>query len=410
MTDKLLSRFLDYVKIHTTSNPTSTTNPSSAYQLDLAKILEKECIDMGLSNVSFDENGYVMATLPSNTDTPISPIGFIAHMDTSPDFSGKNVNPQVINNYDGEDIILNQNQSIVLSPNDFPYLKEVKGKTLITTDGTTLLGADNKAGIAEIMTAMEYLIANPQIKHGDIRICFTPDEEIGKGADLFDVEKFNAKFAYTIDGGKIGELEAESFNAAGAIVTIYGRNVHPGYAKDKMKNSILISNEFISMLPTKEVPAHTEGYEGFYHLHDIKGDIETTQLNYIIRDFDKTSFENRKAFIKECVDKINEKFGENTAVIKINDQYYNMYEILKDKKHIVDLAKRAMEAVGVTPLLTQIRGGTDGSRLSFMGLPCPNIFTGGHNYHGRFEFAVLEHMHKAVETIVKIVELHGEGK
>lgn len=408
MTTNLLTRFLNYTKIHTTSDENSTSSPSSKIQLDLARELKKECISIGLSDVSLDSNGYVMATLPSNTDSTVSTIGFIAHMDTSPDFSGKNVNPQIINNYDGNPIVLNAELDITLSPNDFPYLKELVGETLITTDGTTLLGADDKAGIAEIMTAMAYLLANPHIKHGEIRICFTPDEEIGKGADLFDVEKFKALFAYTVDGGEIGHLEAENFNAAGATITINGRNVHPGYAKDKMINSMLIANQFISLLPKDAVPEQTEGYEGFYHLHDMSGTVETTKLHYIIRDFDTTSFAERKAAMIKYVDRINSEFGENTATIQMTDQYYNMSQILKEHPHITDLAKRAMESVGITPVMSPIRGGTDGSRLSFMGLPCPNLFTGGHNYHGRFEFAVLSHMQKSVETIVKIAQLHAQ--
>jgi len=409
MTTHLLTRFLGYTKIHTTSDEGSTTHPSSTGQLDLARELEKECISIGLRDVSLDSNGYLMATLPSNMDTPISTIGFVAHLDTSPDFSGENVNPQIVKNYDGQDIVLNPELNIILSPKDFPYLKELVGETLITTDGTTLLGADDKAGIAEIMTAMAYLIANPTIKHGPIRICFTPDEEIGQGADLFDVEKFGALFAYTVDGGTIGHLEAENFNAAGAVVTIKGRNVHPGDAKNKMINSILIANEFIRLLPHNEVPEHTEGYEGFYHLNDINGDVEETNLNYIIRDFDTISFKNRKALMSECVDTINTKFGENTASITMKDQYYNMDKILKEYTHITDLAKEAMTSIGIIPVVAPIRGGTDGSRLSFMGLPCPNLFTGGHNYHGRFEFAVLSHMEKSVETIVKIIALHAQS-
>lgn len=409
MTTNLLTRFLGYTKIHTTSDEKATTQPSTLGQLDLARELEKECKQIGLADVSLDSNGYVMATLPSNTDAPISTIGFVAHVDTSPDFSGENVKPQIVEDYDGKDILLNADLNIILSPSDFPYLKELVGETLITTDGTTLLGADDKAGIAEIMTAMEYLIANPDIKHGDIRICFTPDEEIGQGADFFDVEGFAAKFSYTVDGGMIGHLEAENFNAAGALVTINGRNVHPGDAKNKMINSILIANEFIALLPSKEVPSQTEGYEGFYHLNDIHGDVEKTQLSYIIRDFDANSFENRKHFIGECVGRINTKYGTDTATIKLTDQYYNMDKILKENTHITDLAKEAMTAIGITPVVAPIRGGTDGSRLSFMGLPCPNLFTGGHNYHGRFEFAVVSHMEKAVETIVKIIELHGKS-
>lgn len=409
MTTNLLTRFLAYTKIHTTSDENTTTVPSTPGQLDLARELEKECREIGLADVSLDSNGYVMATLPSNTKAPISTIGFIAHLDTSPDFSGKNVNPQIIKDYGGKDIILNADLDITLSPKDFPYLKELVGETLITTDGTTLLGADDKAGIAEIMTAMEYLLANPDIKHGDIRICFTPDEEIGQGADLFDVEKFGAEFAYTVDGGMIGHMEAENFNAAGAVVTIKGRNVHPGDAKNKMINSILIANEFIALLPSHETPGQTEGYEGFYHLNDIGGDVEKTELNYIIRDFDETSFENRKIFMKNSVATINKKYGENTASVDLKDQYFNMDKVLKQNTHITDLAKSAMLAIGLTPVAAPIRGGTDGARLSFMGLPCPNIFTGGHNYHGRFEFAVVAHMEKAVETIVKIVELHGKS-
>ncbi len=409
MTASLLTRFLGYTKIHTTSNEDSTSQPSSLGQLDLARELEKECTAMGLADISLDSNGYLMATLPSNTNVPISTIGFVAHMDTSPDFSGENVNPQIVEIYDGKDIVLNTDLRIILSPSDFPYLKDLVGETLITTDGTTLLGADDKAGIAEIMTAIEHLMANPDIKHGDIRICFTPDEEIGQGADFFDVEKFGAKFAYTVDGGMIGHLEAENFNAASAVITINGRNVHPGDAKNKMINSILIANEFIALLPCEEVPSQTEGYQGFYHLNDSHGDVEKTQLSYIIRDFDASSFENRKDFMKECVRTINTKYGENTATIEVTDQYYNMDKVLKENTHITDLAKEAMTAIGITPVVAPIRGGTDGSRLSFMGLPCPNLFTGGHNYHGRFEFAVLSHMGKAVETIVKITELHAKS-
>lgn len=409
MTQKLLTRFLSYVKIHTTADDNSRTQPSSPGQLELARELEKECQRIGLTDICLDSNGYLMATLERNTPGPISTIGFVAHLDTSPDFSGKDVKPQIVKNYDGKDILLNSDLDIRLSPNDFPYLKELVSETLITTDGTTLLGADDKAGIAEIMTAMEYLIANPSIKHGDIRICFTPDEEIGQGADFFDVKKFGAEFAYTVDGGMIGHLEAENFNAASAVITINGRNVHPGDAKNKMINSILIANEFIALLPNNEVPSQTEGYEGFYHLNDIHGDVDKTELNYIIRDFHGTSFEKRKHFIKECVHTINTKYGENTAKIEVTDQYYNMDQVLKENTHITALAKEAMKAIGITPVLAPIRGGTDGSRLSFMGLPCPNLFTGGHNYHGRFEFAVLSHMEKAVQTIIKIIELHGQS-
>ena len=408
MTTDLLTRFLTYVKIHTTSDENTTSHPSTTAQLDLAQVLKDECIALGLSDVSLDPNGYVMATLPSNVDTAVLIIGFVAHMDTSPDFPGENVNPQILKQYNGKDIALSKDPEITLSPKAFPYLNELVGETLITTDGTTLLGADDKAGIAEIMTAMAYLLTNPHIKHGEIRICFTPDEEIGKGADLFDVKKFGADFAYTMDGGKIGELEFENFNAAGATITLNGQNAHPGDAKGKMINSILVANEFISLLPAQEVPEQTEGYEGFYHLNNITGTVETTQLSYIIRDFDKANFEKRKADMLGYTDQINAKFGTNTATAEITDQYYNMVEVLKDETHIISLAKRAMTAIGVTPITFPIRGGTDGARLSFMGLPCPNLFTGSHNLHGRFEFAVVSQMEKAVELIIKIAELHTE--
>lgn len=405
--EKLVERFLKYVKIDTKSNPDSATCPSSENQFDLARELVKELEGLGLEDVSLDDNGYVMATLPSNTDKDIPTIGFIAHMDTSPDFSGKNVKPQIIKNYDGKDIVLNKDKNIVLSPKDFPELKNYISQDIITTDGTTLLGADNKAGIAEIITALDYLINNPSIKHGKIRVGFTPDEEIGRGADRFDTEEFGADFAYTIDGGPIGELEYENFNAAYAKVTINGRNVHPGSAKNKMINSILIAMEFNSMLPVNETPAHTEGYEGFYHLNDIEGNVEKTVLKYIIRDHDKDKFEKKKERIKRAVKYINDSMGYEIIELEMKDQYYNMKEKIEPVFHIVETAERAMKEVGVIPNIKPIRGGTDGARLSFMGLPCPNIFTGGHNFHGKYEYIPIDSMKKAVEVIVKIVELYS---
>lgn len=405
---KVVEKFLRYVKFETRSDENTGKTPSTEGQMVLAKELGKELKLMGMKEVFVDENGYVMATLPSNLNKSVPTIGFIAHMDTSPDMSGKDVNPQVVEDYKGGDIILNKDLNIVLSPKDFPDIKNYIGKTLITTDGTTLLGADDKAGLAEIMTAMEYLIDHPEIKHGDIKVGFTPDEEIGEGADHFDVEKFAADFAYTIDGGKIGELEYENFNAAGAKVTINGRNIHPGYAYEKMINSISIASEFMAMLPSNEVPEKTKGYEGFYLLTNIKGEIEKTLLNYIIRDFDKDNFEKRKDNIKNICKTINEKYGMDIIEIEVKDQYYNMKEKIEPVKHVVDIAFKAMEQVGVTPIVTPIRGGTDGARLSYMGLPTPNIFAGGENFHGKYEFICKESMEKAVEVIIKIVELYSE--
>lgn len=405
---KVVEKFLRYVKFETRSDENTGKTPSTEGQMVLAKELGKELKLMGMKEVFVDENGYVMATLPSNLNKSVPTIGFIAHMDTSPDMSGKDVNPQVVEDYKGGDIILNKDLNIVLSPKDFPDIKSYIGKTLITTDGTTLLGADDKAGLAEIMTAMEYLIDHPEIKHGDIKVGFTPDEEIGEGADHFDVEKFAADFAYTIDGGKIGELEYENFNAAGAKVTINGRNIHPGYAYEKMINSISIASEFMAMLPSNEVPEKTKGYEGFYLLTNIKGEVEKTLLNYIIRDFDKDNFEKRKDNIKNICKTINEKYGMDIIEIEVKDQYYNMKEKIEPVKHVVDIAFKAMEQVGVTPIVTPIRGGTDGARLSYMGLPTPNIFAGGENFHGKYEFICKESMEKAVEVIIKIVELYSE--
>ncbi|WP_408641315.1 peptidase T [Serpentinicella alkaliphila] len=406
MMNNVVERFIRYVKFDTKSDPESQSCPSTNNQLNLGKELVNELKRLGLSDVSMDTNGYVMATLPSNIEKACPTIGFIAHMDTSPDISGENVKPQFIESYNGGDIELNKEKNIILSPSDFPDLKNYIGDTLITTDGTTLLGADNKAGIAEIITAMEYLIMKPEIKHGTVKIAFTPDEEIGRGADLFDVKKFNADFAYTIDGGPIGELEYENFNAAGAKIIIKGRNVHPGSSKNKMKNSISIAMELANMLPQNEKPEHTENYEGFFHLNDFNGNVEETTLKYIIRDHNKYLFEKKKSIITEAVSFLNKKYGEGTIHLVLKDQYYNMKEKIEPVFEIVELAKKAMEEVGVEPMITPVRGGTDGARLSYMGLPCPNIFTGGHNFHGKFEFIPISSMSKAVEVILKIIELN----
>ena len=404
-----VKRFLRYVKYETTSDENSSKCPSTEGQMAFAKVLSDELKSIGLEDVSVDENGYVMGTILSNVDKEVPVVGFIAHMDTSPDMSGKNVNPQIIENYDGNDIVLNRDLNVVLSPNDFPELKQYVGKSLITTDGTTLLGADDKAGVAAIITACEYLISHPEIKHGTIKICFTPDEEIGRGADKFDVEKFGADFAYTIDGESIGQLEYENFNAASAKITIHGRNVHPGMAKGKMKNSVLIGVELASMLPLEETPENTEGYEGFYHLTNFDGNVEETHMQYIIRDFDKENFENRKNYLINLISNLNEKYGENTVEIDLKDQYYNMREIIEKDMRIIDIAVKAMELADVKPNVSPIRGGTDGARLSYMGLPTPNIFTGGHNFHGRYEYIPTFAIEKAVEVILNIVKLVAEG-
>lgn len=403
---KVVERFLKYVKYDTKADEESNTTPSTPNQMVLAKDIAKELQEIGLSDVAVDENGYVMATLPANIDKDIPVIGFIAHMDTSPDMSATSVKPQIVENYDGGDIVLNKENNIVLSTKDFPEIKEYIGKDIITTDGTTLLGADDKAGLAEIITAVEYLINHPEIPHGTIKVGFTPDEEVGRGADKFDVEKFGANLAYTMDGGKIGEIEYENFNAAGAKVIIKGKNIHPGYATGKMVNSMLIANEFISSLPSEETPEYTSGYEGFYHLNSIKGEVEETTLSYIIRDFDMESFEERKQVMKKAVDSINKEYGEGTVTLSMKDQYYNMREKIEPVKYVVDIAVKAMEEVGVEPIIRPIRGGTDGARLSFMGLPTPNIFAGGENFHGRYEYIPTSSMEKAVEVIIKIVELY----
>ncbi|WP_298312357.1 peptidase T [uncultured Aquimarina sp.] len=401
----IIDRFVSYVTIDTESDPNSNTTPSSMKQWDLANKLVEELKSIGLIEVTIDENAYIMATLPSNIDHEVPTIGFISHFDTTPDFTGANVNPQIIESYDGKDIILNKDENIILSPDYFEDLKLYKGQTLITTDGTTLLGADDKAGIAEIISAMEYLVQHPEIKHGKIRIGFTPDEEIGRGAHKFDVKKFGAAWAYTMDGSQIGELEYENFNAAGAVVTVKGKIVHPGYAKGKMINSMYIAQDFINSLPRLETPEHTSDREGFFHLHNMTGEVEETKLEYIIRDHDKKHFEARKEMMIKLTSELNKQYGKDTVTTEISDQYYNMREKVEPVMHIVDIAEEAMKELGITPLIKPIRGGTDGSQLSYMGLPCPNIFAGGHNFHGRYEYVPVESMIKAVEVIVKIAEL-----
>ena len=402
--EHITKRFLSYVTIDTESDPNNPAFPSTEKQWDLAKFLVKELSDIGLNDITLDENCYVMATLPSNLDYEVPTIGFVSHIDTTPDYIGANVKPQIHHNYDGKDIILNEKENIVLSPSYFEDLLQYKGQTIITTDGSTLLGADDKAGITEIVSAMEYLIKHPEIKHGKIRICFTPDEEVGKGAHKFDVEKFGAEWAYTMDGSQIGELEYENFNAAGAKIIINGKIVHPGYAKGKMINSMTIASDFISRLPKNEVPESTEGYEGFFHLYKIDGKVEQTILHYIIRDHDKELFENRKDFIKSVVSNLNKELGSDIIEIEISNQYYNMKEKVVPVMHIVDIAEEVMKDLNIIPLIKPIRGGTDGSQLSFMGLPCPNIFAGGHNFHGRYEYVPVESMMKATEVIIGISE------
>ncbi|MEO8534756.1 MAG: peptidase T [Flavobacterium sp.] len=405
----IIDRFISYVTIDTESDPNSKTTPSTEKQWNLANKLVEELKTIGLQDVTIDDKAYIMATLPSNVDHEVPTIGFISHFDTSPDFSGANVKPQIIENYDGKDIVLNVEKNIILSPNYFKDLLQYKGQTIITTDGTTLLGADDKAGITEIVSAMEYLVQHPEIKHGKIRIGFTPDEEIGRGAHHFDVEKFGAQWAYTMDGSQIGELEYENFNAAGAKITFRGKSVHPGYAKGKMINSMLIANDFINELPKGETPQETKGYEGFFHVHHLTGSIEETVLELIIRDHNKSKFEKRKILIDKIAKKINKKFakqfGEDIVTTEIKDQYYNMKEKVLPVKHIVDIAEKAMRELQIKPIIKPIRGGTDGSQLSYMGLPCPNIFAGGHNFHGKYEYVPAESIQKATDVIVKIAEL-----
>ncbi|MCY8908639.1 peptidase T [Bacillus atrophaeus] len=408
MKNKIIERFTTYVKVDTQSNENNDTCPSTPGQLTLANMLVEELKSIGMEEAAIDENGYVMATLPSNTEKNVPTIGFLAHVDTATDFTGKHVNPQIVEDYDGKDIVLNEELQVILSPDQFPELPGYKGHTLITTDGTTLLGADNKAGIAEIMTAMDYLIKHPEIKHGTIRVAFTPDEEIGRGPHKFDVKRFNSSFAYTVDGGPLGELEYESFNAAAAKITVKGNNVHPGTAKGKMINSAKIAMELNRMLPEEEAPESTEGYEGFYHLLSIQGDVEETKLHYIIRDFDKEGFNNRKAEMERIVSDLRNQYGKDRIILDMNDQYYNMREKIEPVKEIVDTARQAMENLGIEPKISPIRGGTDGSQLSYMGLPTPNIFTGGENFHGKFEYISAENMVKAVNVIVEIVKLFEE--
>ena len=412
MIDKkhLIDRFISYVTVDTESDPTSDTTPSTAKQWDLANALVEELKHIGLQDVTIDENAYIMATLPSNVPHEVPTIGFISHFDTTPDFTGKDVKPQIIENYDGKDIVLNKAQNIILSPSYFEDLLLYKGQTLITTDGTTLLGADDKAGITEIVSAMEYLVQHPEIKHGKIRVGFTPDEEIGRGAHKFDVEKFGAEWAYTMDGSQVGELEYENFNAAGALVSIKGKIVHPGYAKGKMVNSMYIATDYINSLPRLETPEHTQDRQGFFHLYSVTGEVDSTQLQYIIRDHDKEHFEARKEMMLKLADELNSQLGEPCVSVEIKDQYFNMREKIEPVMHIVDIAQKAMEQAGIRPLIKPIRGGTDGSQLSFKGLPCPNIFAGGHNFHGRFEYVPIESIQKAIEVIINIAQLVGEEK
>lgn len=405
--EKILDRFLRYVAIDTQSDENSESQPSAAKELDLLKLLCKELNDMGVE-ATLDEYGYVMGSIPSNIDKKVPAIGFIAHVDTSPDASGKDVKPQIIKDYDGGDIELKGVPGLFLKPSEFPELLAHKGETIITTDGTTLLGADDKAGVAEIMDAVQYIVEHPEFKHGDIKIGFTPDEEIGRGVVKFDVKKFGADYAYTMDGGEIGELEFENFNAASAKIHIQGRNVHPGYAKDKMKNAILIGMEFNDLLPIGQRPELTEGYDGFFHIISFKGSVEEADFGYIIRDHDRKKFEEKKELIAQCVNFINVKYGEGTAVLEVKDQYYNMREQVEPYYFIVEKAVKAMEMAGIKPKIQPIRGGTDGANLSFKGLPCPNIFAGGMNFHGKMEFAPLENIEKASEVVLNIIKLYAE--
>ncbi|PEL09374.1 peptidase T [Bacillus sp. AFS017336] len=408
MKNELINRLTSYAKIDTQSNASSETCPSTPGQLTLGRMLVEELNKVGLVDVTMDDNGYVMATLPANSDKEIPTIGFLAHLDTATDFTGKNVNPQLVENYDGKDIVLNESLNVVLSPSHSPELSKYIGHTLMTTDGTTLLGADNKAGIAEIMTAMEYLVQNPEIKHGKIRVAFTPDEEIGRGPHKFDVKAFDAKYAYTMDGGPLGELQYESFNAAGAMITVKGKNVHPGTAKNKMINSMKIAMEINNLLPVEEAPESTEGYEGFYHLVSIEGDVELTKMHYIIRDHDKEKFANRKETLTNIVSQLKETHGENSITLELKDQYYNMGEKILPVKEVVDIAYEAMTNLEIKPIVEPIRGGTDGSQLSYMGLPTPNIFTGGENYHGKFEYISIDNMVKATNVMIEVIKLYEQ--
>ncbi|MFY9151140.1 MAG: peptidase T [Prolixibacteraceae bacterium] len=403
--ENVQDRFLRYSKIFTTSDPESETFPSTSRQFVLADQLAGELKEIGLQEVIRDEYGYVTATLPSNLNHPAKVVGFISHVDTSPDYSGENVNPQLVKNYQGQDLVLNQDLNLILSPADFPDLLKYIGQDLITTDGTTLLGADDKAGVAEIVTAVHYLILHPEIQHGQVRICFTPDEEVGKGTKFFDVKAFGADFAFTLDGGEIGELEFENFNAAGAKILVKGRSVHPGSAKNAMINASLVATQIINALPPDQRPEHTDGYEGFFHLTSFKGDVSNAKIEYIIRDHDLAKFEAKKNLMKEICSLLNLQYGQGTVSLELNDQYFNMKQQVEPVKYIVDLAEQAMKDVGVTPKIKAIRGGTDGAQLSWKGLPCPNIFAGGHNFHGPYEFVPVQSMQKAVEVIVRLVEL-----
>jgi tripeptide aminopeptidase len=405
MKNEIKERFFRYIKIDTMSDENSETFPSTKKQYDLLNLLNKELKEFGLKS-DIDEHGYVMATLPSNVDKKVPVIGFIAHVDTSPDMSGENVNPLVWENYDGGDITINKDLKLVLTTELFPDLKEYVGDTIITTDGTTLLGADDKAGITEIMTAIKYLVEHPEVKHGEIKIGFTPDEEIGRGVDFFDVKKFGAQYAYTMDGSHVGELEFENFNAAKLTVTVQGRNVHPGYAKDKMLNSMLIAMEYNALLPVNMRPEYTEGYDGFYHLIGMNGTVENTTITYIVRDHDRAKFESKKVFAAECADFLNKRYGKEVVKAELKDQYFNMREKVEEVFHIVDIVEQAMIDLEIEPKIMPIRGGTDGSRLSYMGLPCPNIFAGGINFHGKFEYVPLESMEKATNVILKVIELY----
>lgn len=408
MKSEIIKRFTTYVQVDTQADDGSDTCPSTSGQLTLARMLADELKSIGMEEVTMDDNGYVMATLPSNTNRQVPVIGFLAHVDTSPDFSGAGVKPQIVENYDGGDIVLNEAQQIVLSPRDFPQLAGYKGQTLITTDGTTLLGADDKAGVAIIMTAMAYLIQHPEIKHGKIRVAFTPDEEIGRGPHRFDVAAFNTKYAYTLDGGPLGELEYESFNAAEAKITLSGRNIHPGKAKGIMVNSAKIAMELHRRIPPDETPERTEGYEGYYHLSSIHGDVEQTKLRYLIRDFDRESFNARKARISGIVEEFKAVYGQENVVLELKDQYYNMREKIEPVKEVLDIAEQAMKNLGIKPLIKPIRGGTDGSQISYMGIPTPNIFTGMENYHGRYEFISADTMIKATNVVIEIIKLYEQ--
>ncbi|HON55082.1 MAG TPA: peptidase T [Bacteroidales bacterium] len=406
--ESVIDKFLRYISVETTSDPDSETQPSTPSQVEFMKILVKELEQMGVKDVSLDEFGYVMASIPSNLNNgeTAPKLGFIAHVDTSPDAPGKDIKPQFFHNYDGGEIVINKEKKLVLSPIEFPELKKYIGQTIITSDGNTLLGADDKAGVAEIMSAVEYIFTHPDFKHGEIKIAFTPDEEIGRGVDKFDVTRFGAEFAYTLDGGEIGEMEYENFNAASAKIFIQGRNIHPGYAKNKMINSILLATEFNSLLPVEQRPELTEGYEGFIHVVHMSGTVEESMIQYIIRDHDRAKFEEKKKLVEDCTDFMNCKYKDNRFRLELKDQYYNMKEKVEPHYHIIEKAVEAMKKAGITAQVQPIRGGTDGARLSYMGLPCPNIFAGGHNFHGKLEYVPAESMEKAVEVIINLISLY----